>query len=474
MGLQPHRRAVDTTAVPASEAIHLGGAPSVKGPSMQRFAAVWHASPQKMVGILFALLLAAMMAVGSGANFNSTSANPGNVVTAGNLARTRTTGAAPDRRQDQAGRDASPRHRHDREHRRHRRRLHGRQHGRERLDGARAVQPVRRARSTSRSGHRPTARRSTTACSAAMSAADAGTIAPGDTQHVHFAVTFLDGGRRRRRQRLQGRVGRGRLRLGGRQQLGHAGGRTPCPGPPPAGSPRWRPAGWGVSSCWRASLVLAATFLPSLFGYQRYVLVGHSMEPTIHKGSLVFDEIVPAEALRRGDVITYIPPTTKEPVTHRILSIGRGPHGERVFRTKGDNNAGGRPAAVHAQRAAPGPRRLRDPLPRLAVHPARDAGGADLPDRAAGRAAGAVGALRRVAPGRRAAGRGARASRDAHRHAAAGRRGVAGGRRDARAARDALRRALQLRQHQRGERASRPTRPRTTCRCTRSRRTRPA
>ena len=52
---------------------------------MQRFAAVWHASPQKMVGVLFALLLAAMMAVGSGANFNSTSANPGNVVTAGIL-----------------------------------------------------------------------------------------------------------------------------------------------------------------------------------------------------------------------------------------------------------------------------------------------------------------------------------------------------------------------------------------------------
>src|SRR5215218_3833474 len=55
---------------------------------MQRFAAVWHASPQKMVGVLFALLLAAMMAVGSGANFNSTSANPGNVVTAGTLSHT--------------------------------------------------------------------------------------------------------------------------------------------------------------------------------------------------------------------------------------------------------------------------------------------------------------------------------------------------------------------------------------------------
>jgi spore coat-associated protein N len=57
---------------------------------MQRFAAGWHASPQKMVGVLFALLLAAMMAVGSGANFNSTSANPGNVVTAGNLSHTNT------------------------------------------------------------------------------------------------------------------------------------------------------------------------------------------------------------------------------------------------------------------------------------------------------------------------------------------------------------------------------------------------
>jgi len=57
---------------------------------MQRFAAVWHASPQKLVGVLFALLLAAMMAVGSGANFNSTSANPGNVVTAGNLKHTNT------------------------------------------------------------------------------------------------------------------------------------------------------------------------------------------------------------------------------------------------------------------------------------------------------------------------------------------------------------------------------------------------
>jgi signal peptidase I len=87
-----------------------------------------------------------------------------------------------------------------------------------------------------------------------------------------------------------------------------------------------------------AFVVVAATFLPTLLGYERYVLVGHSMEPTIHKGSLVFDDVVPVGDLRPGDVITYVPPTSAEPVTHRILAIEPGPRGERVFRTKGDNN----------------------------------------------------------------------------------------------------------------------------------------
>jgi signal peptidase I len=88
-----------------------------------------------------------------------------------------------------------------------------------------------------------------------------------------------------------------------------------------------------------AVAMLAATFVPALLGYHRYVLVGGSMEPTIHRGSLVFDEVVPVSALRRGDVITYIPPITHEPVSHRIISVERGPDGQRIFRTKGDHNA---------------------------------------------------------------------------------------------------------------------------------------
>jgi signal peptidase len=85
---------------------------------------------------------------------------------------------------------------------------------------------------------------------------------------------------------------------------------------------------------------IAVTFLPTLMGYERYVLIGGSMEPTIHRGSLVFDEVVPVSELRKGDVITYVPPGHTQPVTHRIVSIkqakqARGP----VFRTQGDNNA---------------------------------------------------------------------------------------------------------------------------------------
>lgn len=52
---------------------------------MQRISALWHESPLKIVSALFVLSLAAMMAVASGASFTSTSANPGNIVTAGTM-----------------------------------------------------------------------------------------------------------------------------------------------------------------------------------------------------------------------------------------------------------------------------------------------------------------------------------------------------------------------------------------------------
>jgi signal peptidase I len=100
-------------------------------------------------------------------------------------------------------------------------------------------------------------------------------------------------------------------------------------------------AGRGLMSVLLLAIVaaMAITFVPSLLGYQRYVLVGHSMEPNIHRGSLVFDEIVNVSDLRKGDVITYVPPGNTEPVTHRLISRKVGKKGgSPIFRTKGDNN----------------------------------------------------------------------------------------------------------------------------------------
>jgi signal peptidase len=91
--------------------------------------------------------------------------------------------------------------------------------------------------------------------------------------------------------------------------------------------------------------ILFGLFLvvPSLMGWERYVIVSGSMTGTYDRGSLVFDEVVPVKSLKVGDVITYRPPRGSGPkglVTHRIRSIGRDPKTKTpVFRTKGDANA---------------------------------------------------------------------------------------------------------------------------------------
>jgi signal peptidase len=91
--------------------------------------------------------------------------------------------------------------------------------------------------------------------------------------------------------------------------------------------------------------ILFGLFLivPSLMGWERYVIVSGSMTGTYDRGSIVFDEVVPVTSLKKGDVITYRPPPAAGPhglVTHRIHSVGRDPKTKApVFRTKGDANA---------------------------------------------------------------------------------------------------------------------------------------
>lgn len=92
-------------------------------------------------------------------------------------------------------------------------------------------------------------------------------------------------------------------------------------------------------------LVALAFLLPSLLGLQRYVIMGGSMSGTYDLGSVVFSEVVPAEDLEVGDVITYVPPAEsgiETLVTHRIVDIDGS-----AFRTKGDANPAVDPWTFH-------------------------------------------------------------------------------------------------------------------------------
>jgi signal peptidase len=112
-------------------------------------------------------------------------------------------------------------------------------------------------------------------------------------------------------------------------------------------SPRKRAGKTAATALCAVCLALAGLMLfPGLVGYDRYVITSGSMTGTYDRGSVVFDESVPVSDLRVGDVITYTPPPGAGPsgmITHRIAAIEADQLGRRVFRTKGDANAGADP-----------------------------------------------------------------------------------------------------------------------------------
>jgi signal peptidase I len=92
-----------------------------------------------------------------------------------------------------------------------------------------------------------------------------------------------------------------------------------------------------------AIVVAGLMLVPSIFGFERYVIESGSMTGTIDKGSIVYSKAVPADTLKVGDIITFHPPSefgVDGFVTHRIADINRPPEagGFRTFRTKGDAN----------------------------------------------------------------------------------------------------------------------------------------
>ena len=90
------------------------------------------------------------------------------------------------------------------------------------------------------------------------------------------------------------------------------------------------------------SSLIVVLFAFSLFfvgvramGLATFVVTGGSMEPTIHKGSLVIDEPVSSDKLRLGDIITF--DHYDQTTTHRIIGVEGSANGP-MFSTKGDAN----------------------------------------------------------------------------------------------------------------------------------------
>ena len=85
-----------------------------------------------------------------------------------------------------------------------------------------------------------------------------------------------------------------------------------------------RAGSWLVNIVMIVATVAGVGYLaPSLFGFERYVITGGSMSGTFEKGSIAFEQRVPVEDVKVGDVITYLPPAdsgTNHLVTHRVIS----------------------------------------------------------------------------------------------------------------------------------------------------------
>jgi signal peptidase I len=102
------------------------------------------------------------------------------------------------------------------------------------------------------------------------------------------------------------------------------------------------------------TLVAVGIVVPGLFGFERYVVTGGSMNGSIDRGSVVFAKPAPVSELKRGDVITYEGPKGEAPagkITHRIHSIDHSRSGGAVLRTKGDANGSPDPWTFTLDRA---------------------------------------------------------------------------------------------------------------------------
>ncbi|WP_315097793.1 signal peptidase I [uncultured Cellulomonas sp.] len=116
-----------------------------------------------------------------------------------------------------------------------------------------------------------------------------------------------------------------------------------APTPPEPRGPRpLELVGSAVSSFALVALVLVALAMivvPLAIGATPFTVLTGSMEPSMPPGALVVTRPADPDTIDVGDVVTYqLRSNEPEVVTHRVVGVGFGSAGERVFVTRGDAN----------------------------------------------------------------------------------------------------------------------------------------
>jgi signal peptidase len=98
-------------------------------------------------------------------------------------------------------------------------------------------------------------------------------------------------------------------------------------------------------------VALLAGTLPTLLGYESYVVSSASMEPALRVDDIAVVQPFKASELRAGDVITYRTPNQPALIiTERLQSVQTDPSRHLSFQTRGDANA--TPDKVDVEQAA--------------------------------------------------------------------------------------------------------------------------
>lgn len=75
--------------------------------------------------------------------------------------------------------------------------------------------------------------------------------------------------------------------------------------------------------------------------YSAYIIVSPSMVPTIKVNDAVIVKRVKASKIEKGDIITFLSSDARTKgitITHRVIEVLKDSDGNKLFRTKGDNN----------------------------------------------------------------------------------------------------------------------------------------